>query len=102
MVGEPWLIEWLGTAIDRTTAARAQPAPEGDNPTTGESERSTFTRKEETMNCLKCGGYMIIDRVLDFYAKEAKWRCINCGATKDTLASLMKARNTSTASNPSS
>lgn len=53
------------------------------------------------MNCLKCGGYMIIEQVLDFYAKEAKWRCINCGATKDTLASLMKSRNASTASNPS-
>ena len=31
------------------------------------------------MNCLKCGGYMILERVVDFYAKETKWRCINCG-----------------------
>lgn len=44
------------------------------------------------MNCVKCGGYMVIERVLDFYAKEPKWRCINCGAAKDTLASLMRAR----------
>ena len=52
------------------------------------------------MNCGKCGGYMIIERVLDFYAKETKWRCINCGATRDTLSSLMKARNASPLSNP--
>lgn len=50
------------------------------------------TRKGRTMNCVKCGGYMVIERVLDFYAKEPKWRCINCGAAKDTLASLMRAR----------
>ncbi|MBS0178298.1 MAG: hypothetical protein JSR20_06005 [Nitrospira sp.] len=47
------------------------------------------------MNCPKCGGYMIIERVLDFYVTEAQWRCINCGAANDTLASLMKARNAS-------
>ncbi|MCC6966873.1 MAG: hypothetical protein IT391_11420 [Nitrospira sp.] len=52
------------------------------------------------MNCMKCGGYMILERVLNFYAKEVKWRCINCGATKDTLASLMKTRNASTTSSP--
>ncbi len=49
------------------------------------------------MNCPKCGGYMTLDRLMDFYAKERQWRCINCGCTSPTVAAMFKLNNRSTA-----
>ena len=29
-------------------------------------------------NCLKCGGLMVSEKVLDFYGAH-DWKCVNCG-----------------------
>ncbi len=29
-------------------------------------------------NCLKCGGLMVSEEVLDFYGAN-DWKCVNCG-----------------------
>jgi hypothetical protein len=29
-------------------------------------------------NCLKCGGLMVSEKVLDFYG-ASDWKCLNCG-----------------------
>lgn len=54
------------------------------------------TGKEQMMNCPKCGGYMTLDRLMDFYAKERQWRCINCGCTSPTVAAMLKLNNRAT------
>ena len=38
-----------------------------------------------TSTCLKCGGLLIADRMVDFY-QPTGWRCVNCGsALADTV-----------------
>lgn len=32
------------------------------------------------MTCPKCRGLLVLERPLEFYARTASWRCINCGA----------------------
>ena len=31
------------------------------------------------MTCHKCGGLLLSERILDFYAHPEHWKCINCG-----------------------
>lgn len=37
--------------------------------------------KGRAMNgsCRKCGGFLIVDRVLDYHSRTAGVKCINCG-----------------------
>lgn len=29
--------------------------------------------------CHKCGGLLVVERVLDFYGPIFAWKCVNCG-----------------------
>ena len=29
--------------------------------------------------CLRCGGLLVSERVLDFYGPLPGWKCVNCG-----------------------
>lgn len=29
--------------------------------------------------CDKCGGLLVVERVMDFYAPSSGWKCVNCG-----------------------
>jgi len=31
------------------------------------------------MTCLKCNGLLISERILEFYARTERGKCINCG-----------------------
>jgi uncharacterized Zn finger protein len=35
------------------------------------------------MECLKCSGLMVTDRITDFFLKMLVWRCANCGLMMD-------------------
>ncbi|MEW6325739.1 MAG: hypothetical protein AB1515_10185 [Nitrospirota bacterium] len=35
------------------------------------------------MNCPKCHGWMLNERVLDFALTFYAWKCVNCGAMLD-------------------
>jgi hypothetical protein len=39
------------------------------------------------MECLKCKGLMVTDRIPSFLSETASWRCINCGLVLDPLIS---------------
>ena len=41
----------------------------------------THHTKGRAMNgsCRKCGGFLIVDRVLDYHSPTAGVKCINCG-----------------------
>lgn len=30
-------------------------------------------------HCHKCGGFLVVERLLDFYGPMSGWKCINCG-----------------------
>ena len=48
------------------------------------------------MNSLKCTGCMALDPPMDFYVKETRWRCINCGATREAHCLNVADQQTST------
>jgi hypothetical protein len=35
------------------------------------------------MECLKCHGLMVTDRITDFFLEMLVWRCVNCGLMMD-------------------
>ncbi len=41
----------------------------------------TYHTKGQAMNiaCRKCGGFLIVERVLDFHSQTAGMKCLNCG-----------------------
>jgi transcription elongation factor Elf1 len=43
--------------------------------------KMTHQRKGRAMNgsCRKCGGFLIVERVLDYHCSAAGIKCINCG-----------------------
>jgi hypothetical protein len=43
-------------------------------------------------SCRKCGGFMIVERVLDYYGPLTPLKCVNCGCRWDPLAALQGSR----------
>lgn len=42
-----------------------------------------LTTEEESMECPKCQGMMMLERFSDFFIVFYAWKCINCGAMID-------------------
>ena len=54
----------------------------------------TNQSKGRVMNgsCRKCGGLMIVERVLDYYGPLTPLKCVNCGCRWDAQATLHASR----------
>ncbi|MEO5955754.1 MAG: hypothetical protein ABIR36_08725 [Nitrospiraceae bacterium] len=39
----------------------------------------TRQRRAESSLCGKCGGFVVVERVLDFYGRTSGSKCVNCG-----------------------
>lgn len=37
------------------------------------------------MECIKCQGLMVLEKVPDFFEAFTSWRCLNCGFVTDPL-----------------
>lgn len=59
----------------------------------------TQQMKGRAMNgsCRKCGGFMVVERVLDYHSPTAGMKCINCGwyrlDLQQAVGSTVGARN---------
>lgn len=53
------------------------------NPTIGEAMSQA---------CRKCGGFLIVERVLDYYGASTPLKCVNCGCRWNAQAALGRTR----------
>lgn len=51
------------------------------------------TTQEETMECPKCKGMMMLERFSDFFLIFYAWKCINCGAIIDRTISANRRKS---------
>jgi len=65
------------------------------------SAQQYITTREDSMECPKCKGLMMLERFSDFFLIFYAWKCVNCGAIIDRTISnnrrkSMAARDTQT------
>jgi exosome complex RNA-binding protein Csl4 len=46
-----------------------------------------LTTREDSMECPKCKGLMMLERFSDFFLIFYAWKCVNCGAIIDRTIS---------------
>ncbi len=51
---------------------------------------------EDTMECPKCKGLMMLERFSDFFLIFYAWKCVNCGAIIDRTISMNRRKSLAT------